>query len=287
MLRVGDFEIYLLNDGTVHVDAGGPFGLVPRALYGRTYPPDENNQIPMRLTCLLVRVGGKNIVIDTGLGEKLNEKGKAQWGLVRGPGEGLVTALDRHNLHPEDIHLVINTHLHADHCAGNTVFAPDGGGIVATFPNAEYVVQRREYYDATHTNERTRGTYFEVNFAPLIENGQMRLLDGDTEIVPGLFGIVAPGHAPGLQVIRFESGGEHALFVGDLAAYTVHFERLSWMTAYDVEPLITLESKRVWQAWALRTGATLIFQHDPFTYTAKYVEQGDKRRLIPLSNTYD
>lgn len=270
MLHLGDFEIYLLNDGTVYVDAGGPFGLVPRALFGKILMPNADNLIPMRLTSLLIRAHGKHIVVDTGLGEKLTDPMKKQWNLVREAGEGLVTALARHGLAPHEVDIVINTHLHADHCSGNTVFKPDLSGVTATFPNATYYVQRREYYDATHTNERTRATYFEVNFQPLVESGQMVLLDGDTEIVTGIWGILAPGHTPGMQVIRLESRGQHALFVSDLASYAPHFERLSWMTSYDVEPLITLESKRYWQQWALNHDASIIFQHDPQVNVGKF-----------------
>jgi glyoxylase-like metal-dependent hydrolase (beta-lactamase superfamily II) len=179
---------------------------------------------------------------------------------------------------------VIDTHLHGDHCAGNTVFNADAeDGIAATFPNAEYVVQRREYEDAMHPNERTRATYYSVNYEPLVRREQMRLLDGDTEILPGIFGVITPGHTPGHQSIRFESQGQHGLFVSDLASYAVHFERLAWMTAYDVEPLITLESKRRWQQWAVDTGALLMFQHDPKIQTARLVQQGNQRVIEPVS----
>ena len=150
----------------------------------------------------------------------------------------------------EDIDVVIDTHLHNDHCGGNTVLADDGT-LQPAFPNAVYTVQRREYEDAMQPNERTRASYIPANYAPLVESGQMRLLDGDTELAPGVFGVVTPGHTPGHMSIRIESAGEHALFTCDMATYSVHFERLGWMTAYDVEPLITLETKRRWQQWAL------------------------------------
>lgn len=290
MIQLGDFEIYLLNDGTVYVDAGGPFGLVPRALFGKVLMPDADNLIPMRLTSLFIRAHGKNIVVDTGLGEKLTDPMKKQWNLVRADGEGLVTALARHGIGPSEVDMVINTHLHADHCSGNTVFKPDMSGVTPTFPNATYYVQRREHHDATHTNERTRATYFEVNFQPLVESGQMVLLDGDTEIVTGIWGVVVPGHTPGMQVIRLASGGQHALFVTDLASYHPHFERLSWMTSYDVEPLITLESKRHWQKWAVDHDAIIIFQHDPLINAGKFSmkEPGSgKGTITPLITAFD
>jgi glyoxylase-like metal-dependent hydrolase (beta-lactamase superfamily II) len=287
MITLGEMQIAFLNDGTTHVDAGGVFGLVPRALFKHFVMPDEENLVPMTMTCLLVRANGKIVVIDTGLGSKLNDKARATWRLVVREGEGLVASLARHGVQPEDVDLVINTHLHADHCAGNTIFKPDFSGVLPTFPRAEYVVQRREYEDAMHPNERTRATYFDVNFQPLVETGQMRLLDGDTEIVRGIHGIIARGHTPAMMVIRLESKGEQALFVSDLASYSIHFERLSWMTAYDVEPLHTLESKRFWQRWALETGALLIFQHDPTMIAGRYRMVDGKARILPEITAYD
>ncbi|MCC6976001.1 MAG: MBL fold metallo-hydrolase [Anaerolineae bacterium] len=283
MIKLGDFELYLITDGTVQVDAGGPFGLVPRSLYQRYFQPDPNNLIPMALTCMLVKAGGHNILIDTGLGDKLTDRMKENWNLSRP--EGLIEGLARHGVSPDQIDIVIDTHLHGDHCAGNTSFGEMG--IVPTFPKAHYYVQKREHYDATHTNERTRATYYEVNFQPLVDSGQMTLLEGDTEIIPGIRGVLTPGHTPGHQSIWLESRGEHALFVSDLASYAVHFERLSWMTSYDVEPLVTLESKRRWQQWALDHHALLIFQHDPVIKAGYGERQGDKFLIHPTLNEHD
>lgn len=261
MLQIGDISIHLLNDCLTMVDGGGAFGLVPRKLWQRYVKPDENNLIPMIQTCLLVQANGKNIVVDTGIGTKLTDKHRRFW-QIQDEG-GLLRGLATLGLQPSDIDLVIDTHLHSDHAGGNTQFVEGSETeVVATFPNAEYVVQRREYEDAMQPNERTRATYIPLNYEPLYESGQMRLLDGDTELLAGIHGIVTPGHTPGHMSVRFESNGEHAAFLCDLASYAVHFERLGWMTAYDVEPLITLETKRKWQQWALETDATLIFPHD-------------------------
>lgn len=260
MLQIGDIKIHLIHDAQVMVDPGGTFGLVPRILWQRYLKPTEDHMVPMIMVNLLVEVGDKRIVIDTGFGNKLDEKARRIWRLERPHGE-LLDGLARLGLAPGDIDLVIDTHLHADHCSGNTRFNEDGE-IVPAFPNAEYVVQRREFDDAMQPNERTAATYYPINYQPLIENHQMRLLDGDAELAPGVFGVVTPGHTPGHMSVRFASQGENAMFVCDLASYAIHFERLGWMTAYDVEPLVTLETKRKWQAWALETGATLIFPHD-------------------------
>jgi glyoxylase-like metal-dependent hydrolase (beta-lactamase superfamily II) len=260
MLQLGDFKIHLINDSHIMVDPGGAFGLVPRVLWSRYLQPDENQLVPMHQHCLLVQVDGKNILVDSGYGRKLDEKARKMWHLTH-PNGDLIEALARAGVQPEDVSLVINTHLHADHCAGNTLFVDDGK-IVPAFPNAVHVVQRREYEDAMHPNERTAATYYPINYQPLMESGQLQLLDGDTEIAPGIQGIVTRGHTPAHMSIRFESQGQHLAFVCDLASYAVHFERLAWMTAYDVEPLHTLETKREWQKWALETNALLIFPHD-------------------------
>ena len=142
------------------------------------------------------------------------------------------------------------------------MFAEDGTTIISTFPNAEYVVQARELLDATHPNERTRSTYISQNWDVLRERGQLRLLYGDTQLVDGIWGIIAPGHTPGLMAIRIESRGEHTAFVCDMASFAVHFERLAWMTSYDIEPMVTLETKRIWQQWAFDTHAVIIFPHE-------------------------
>lgn len=261
MIQVGDIEIHLINDCRTLVDGGGPFGLVPRVLWQRYFKPDENNMIPMNYTCLFVRAAGKNIVIDTGLGTKLNDKARRIF-QIQDEG-GLLTGLANIGIAPADIDLVIDTHLHSDHAGGNTKFIEGSTEEVeATFPNAEYVVQRREYEDAMQPNERTAATYFPFNYEPLVKNGQMRLLDGDEEFVTGVTGIITRGHTPAHMSIRFESQGESAAFLCDMASYAVHFERLGWMTAYDVEPLITLETKRIWQQWALENDAIVIFPHD-------------------------
>jgi glyoxylase-like metal-dependent hydrolase (beta-lactamase superfamily II) len=267
------------------MEAGGAFGLVPRALWRGLMPPDDDNRVPMTAHCLMVRIGASNIVVDTGHGSKLSDKQKRQmdW---QSPAGGLVGGLARLGLSPADIDLVIDTHLHADHAGGNTAYDPDGQ-IVPVFPNAEYVVQRREYEDARRPNERTQATYLPMNYQPLVESGQMRLLDGDCELAPGVWGIITPGHTPAHMSIRFESGGQQAAFVCDLASFAIHFERLGWMTAYDVEPLVTLETKRRWQQWAFETRAVLIFPHDPVRPVGYFVRGDDgKGRVEPISEPY-
>ncbi len=286
MIQLGDLQLHLINDCDIMVDAGGAFGLVPRALWsGQFVPPDENNRVPMTQHNLLVQTGGRNVIIDTGYGDKIPAKQVGYMSLER-PQGGLVASLARLGLTPDDIDLVIDTHLHGDHCGGNTTYAEDGS-VIPVFPNSEYVVQRREYEDARHPNERTRATYLAENFEPLVESEQMRLLDGDTTLALGVRGVVTPGHTPGHMSIVLESKGQTAVFLCDLASYALHFEHLGWMTAYDVEPLITLETKRKWQQWALEKNALLIFPHDPLRALGRLVEGADgKRRVEKVEESY-
>jgi glyoxylase-like metal-dependent hydrolase (beta-lactamase superfamily II) len=285
MFQIGDFAVHLLNDGTIKADAGGPFGLVPRALWMPLMPWDDDFMLTLCHTCLLVQSGGRNILIDTGNGDKLPDKQKANMRLER-PTGSILAGLARLGLTPGDIHLVIDTHLHADHAGGNTRY-DEAGKIVPTFPNAEYVVQRREYEDAMRPNERTRATYIPANYQPLYESGQLRLLDGHTEILPGITGVVTRGHTPGHMSIRLHSGGQHLAFVCDLSSYAIHFERLGWMTSWDVEPLETLETKRQWQAWALQTNALLVFPHDPVRPVGHYILDAHGKGVVqPVAGVY-
>ncbi len=265
----GANRIYLIHESQTMMDAGGVFGLVPRPLYSSYITPNADNLLPMAHHCLLVQTPTQNILIDTGNGDKLNAR---QRQIVRLESNGgIPAALARIGITPEQIDLVIVTHLHADHVGGATHLDANGV-IVPTFPNAEYVVQRREHADAIRPNERTRATYFSDNFQPLIDNGQMRLLDGDIELAPGVRGVVTPGHTPGHMSVILD-GDPPILFVCDLASYAIHFARLGWMTAYDVEPLVTLENKRIWQAWALEHNPIIVFVHDSLTPVGRFIDK--------------
>jgi glyoxylase-like metal-dependent hydrolase (beta-lactamase superfamily II) len=279
MHRIGKLEIAVLHDGTVWVDAGGPFGLVPRNLFERHITPTSDNLIPMVLNCLLVRSQGLTILIDTGLGDKLSEDAALQWGLER-EGGGLIGNLASLGVAPEDVDIVINTHLHADHCAGNTRLID--GEIRPVFPRAEYWVQRMEWAEASHPDERTRGTYFKQNFAPLLTQGRLKLLHGDTRVTDGVHCVVTPGHTRGHQSVLLQDGDWKGLFVADMASYGVQMARTSWLTAYDVYPLENIRTKQRWQRWALENEAWLFFQHDPQITIARLVEEDGRKHITPI-----
>lgn len=273
MIRIADLEIGIVSDGCVHVDAGGPFGLVPRGLYGKYFQPDDTNRIHMSLNCLILRSRGKTILIDTGLGMKLSSEAIAQWDLDR-PDGSLQDALESLGITPADVDIVLNTHLHADHCSGNTIQLDDR--IIPAFPNAEYWVQRMEWAEACHPDARTRATYYAENFNPIWSEGRLRLLNGDTPVTDHITCVVTPGHTRGHQSIMLKAGDWHGLYVGDLASYAVHMARTAWLTSYDVLPLENIRTKQRWQQWALDHDACLFFEHDPEMKTARLVEKGGR-----------
>lgn len=260
-VQIGHVELHLLSDGVIWLDGGGVFGLVPRLLWEKLLPADEYNRVPLSLYCLLIHSEGKTILVDSGFGDQLDDKQRLHWGLSR-PGGGLADSLARHGVRPEAIDIVINTHLHIDHCGGNTTRRSQLEQVVPTFPAAEYWIQRLEWADAAFPNERTRAAYLEEAFSPLQSTGQLCLLSGDTRVTSEVRTVITRGHTRAHQSVVIESEGETALYLGDLATLAVHFERLAWVTAYDVEPLETIETKRSWQHWALERNALLIFPHD-------------------------
>ncbi len=278
-LTLGDIRIHVLSDGVVWWDGGGMFGLTPKVLWERVIRSDELNRVPMMLRVLLVEAGGKRILVDTGIGDKLPDKARRQINLVGQ--ERLLSDLRDLDVAPEDIDIVVLTHLHNDHCGGNTR-RNEEGEIVPTFPRAVYWVQRRELADAMFPNERTRGTYFRENVVPLEQRGQLRIIDGDTEIVPGVWTILTPGHTAAHQCVVIQGGGEYAIFLADAVSWGVFFERLAWVPAYDLEPMVSIHTKKRLARWALRHNAWLIFQHDARFGVGKLEEREGKFLVHPL-----
>jgi len=285
MFQIGEIELHLFNDATAFMDPGGLFGLVPRVLWSRYHTADDRHLIKTATHTLLIRAAGTNIIVDTGFGNNLTDTQRRF--LHISESDGTRRGLDVLGISAADIDIVIDSHLHDDHCTGNFRRAADGSRAPA-YPNAEYLVQRREFEDATKLNERTRATYRPANYVPLLQSGQMRLLEGAAEIAGGVSAIVAPGHTRGHMSVRIESDGEHAAFLCDMASLAVHFERLAWMTSFDVEPLVTLETKRRWQQWALDTEALLIFPHDTTTPAGRLTrDERGRYAVIPEPMKYD
>lgn len=253
------------------------FGVVPKALWERRIPADARNRIPLGMRCLLIEhpTAGP-VLIDTGVGNKEDPKFIDIYGIentVPGHRTMLEAALAAAGYAPEDVKVVINTHLHFDHAGGNTSI--DGSGaVVPSFPNARYLAHRGEMHYATHTNERTAASYFTRNWDMLLERGQLELVDHDVELVPGIRMRHTPGHTPWHQSIVLESAGETAVYLGDVCPTAAHVP-LPWIMGYDVEPLRTLESKRALWTEASAGGWLVIFEHDA-THAWGRLQQGPK-----------
>jgi glyoxylase-like metal-dependent hydrolase (beta-lactamase superfamily II) len=241
------------------------FGIVPKPLWERRNPADGRNRILLSMRCLLVEHDRGLVLIDTGLGNKENEKLREIYGIENSGRNGrtwLEEGLGSLGYTTHDVRWVINTHLHFDHAGGNT-FREADGVVCPTFARATYVVQRGELAWATHTNERTSASYHAHNWEALERAGQLTLFDGDGELLPWVQGRLSPGHTPYHQSIVIDGGnGEVACFLGDVCPTSSHLP-LPWIMGYDVEPLRTLESKRGLIADARREGWLLVFVHDP------------------------
>jgi len=257
-MKLGAFDIQPVTDGRFRLDGGAMFGVVPKILWEKCCQPDEQNRISLGLNCLLIRTGRKNILVDTGLGDKEDAKFQEMFAVERIP--TLRDSLKMQALALEDIHMVVNTHLHFDHAGGNTV--RENGAIVSTFPRAKYFVQRGEYEDAARANERTRASYRRENFTPVAHVDQWEFMDGETELVPGVSVVVTEGHTRHHQSIKIESEGQIAFYLGDLIPTVSHLP-LPYIMGYDLYPLQTLETKRWVLDRALSENWLLVFEHDP------------------------
>ncbi|MCU0624968.1 MAG: MBL fold metallo-hydrolase [Gemmatimonadaceae bacterium] len=266
--HVGRWRVHAIQAGGQQLDGGAMFGVVPKVLWSRRLPADERNRIPMGMRCLLVEHPDGLVLIDSGAGDKEDARFYDIYGIEQEPegcepGEiALHAALRTLGVTAHDVRWVINTHLHFDHAGGNTRRTPDGAA--AAFPAATYVVQRGEYEYATHTNERTAASYFRANFEPIARAERWRLVEGEVEVVPGIRVRPTPGHTPFHQSVLLRDGGETLCFLGDVVP-TAHHLPLPWIMGYDVEPLVTLESKRTLLAEAEAEQWTLVFEHDAHT----------------------
>ncbi len=274
---LGEFELTVVSDGTYFLDGGAFFGVVPKTMWSKKVMPDDQNRLDAGLNSLLVRTGDKNILIETGIGNKLSDR-LVQ--IYKQPAK-LLENLHAAGVAPEDIDIVINTHLHFDHCGWNTVRR--GDQVVATFPNAKYYVQEKEWEHGRLQLERDAISYMSPNYDPLLETGQMVLLNGDQEIVPGISVKVFPGHTANMQAVMIESGGgghekKKACYISDLIPTSNHLD-LTWVMAFDLFPLETIESRKKYYAWAIPERWLTVFTHDDQAPWG-YVERGERGRLV-------
>ena len=281
-MRLGNVCLGLVSDGLTRLDGAGMFGLMPKVEWQEIAEPDEQNRIPGELCCLLTEAGKQRILVDTGYGDKLSDKEYA-FACLEGKGR-LLGSLAERGVRPEDINLVINTHLHGDHCGGSTSY-DENGELVATFPRAKHDVQRQELADAMLPNERTRATYLRDNFQPLEESVQLCVLCGDRRLTDEVHVIVTPGHTPAQQSVVIESGGQTAIYLADVAPFPLHMEQLGVTPAYDVLTLVTVETRRRLARWAVENEVLLIFDHHP-EVAAGYLhptDHPDRFRVEPVA----
>ncbi len=280
-MKWGSFEVNLVSDGAFWLDGGAMFGVVPRALWAKKMPPDEKNRIRLALNCLLVRTEAGNVLVDTGCGRKYSQK---EFDIYRIENQTDVQQeLRKLNVLPEAVDYVVNTHLHFDHCGGNTLRID--GEVVPSFPDATYVVSRREYEDANHPNERTHASYMPENWKPVEDRGQLRLTEEmETALLPGITLMRTPGHTSGHQSVLVESLGRKLFFLGDLCPTSAHLP-LPWNMGYDLFPLTVVEYRKRIYRRAVEEEWLLFFEHDPEVPCGYLREEAGKYMLQPAPLT--
>lgn len=258
-ISLGDFELTILSDGTYPIDGGAFFGVVPKVMWSKRMLPDDRNFITAGLNSLLIRTGAANVLVETGIGNKLSDKLLK----IHGQPAQLLDNLAAIGLAPEDIDIVINTHLHFDHCGWNTI--RKGDDFVATFPRAVYYAPKGEWEHGRLQLERDAVSYISANYDPLIESGRMKLIHGDQQILPGISVRRFPGHTANMQAVIVTSGhsgtASTACYISDLIPTSAHID-LNWVMSYDLDPLQTIESRKQYYAKALPEGWLTIFTHD-------------------------
>ncbi len=272
--RLGNLDLAIISDGSFYQDAGAVFGVVPRVMWEPFAGPlDDRHRMTLGLNSVLLRSQGKLVLIETGVGDK-PDGGRRQ---ATPAADGTIMAdLGRLGVRAEAVDVVINTHLHIDHCGWNTRFVD--GGLMPAFPNAEYLIMRGEWEAATHPNERTRATYLADNLLPLREFGRLHLLDGETKVTDEITVVPTPGHTEDHASVVIASGGETAIYVGEMAQAVVQLERMAWVSSFDLLPLVSMETKKAVVERAIEQGSVIISVHAAFPGLGRMVRTEDNRR---------
>jgi glyoxylase-like metal-dependent hydrolase (beta-lactamase superfamily II) len=267
-VSIGDFELTVLSDGPYWLDGGAMFGVVPKPLWSKKIQADDQNRITLGLNSLLIRTGDQTVLVETGIGPKLNDKAKA----IYGHEPQLIDSLAAANVAPDEIDVVINTHLHFDHCGWNTY--PKDNKFLPTFPRAKYYVQRGEWEHAQEQHDRDKVSYNHPNYNPLVESGQMELLNGPREIVPGVSVKVFPGHTHHMQAVYVISGGKTAVYISDLVPTTSHLDA-TWVMGYDLDPIACIDNRKRFYAEAVPNEYLVCFTHDHVRPLAYIEDKGN------------
>lgn len=270
-MKLGSFQIDVVSDGTFALDGGAMFGVVPRVMWEKHFMPDERNRVRIGLNCCLIRTGRENILVDTGIGQKWDARSRDRYGIAHET--DLLSMLRARNLAPEDIDIVINTHLHFDHAGTNTI--ESGGRVVPTFPRARYIVQRGELEHAARPHDRDRASYVAADFEPVADAGQFDTVEGDAEIAPGVRVIKVAGHNRDLQCVRVDSEGETAFLFADLIPTTAHIQP-AWVMGFDLYPVESVDQKKRLLPEAINESWLCGFYHDPRVALARLDERDGK-----------
>jgi glyoxylase-like metal-dependent hydrolase (beta-lactamase superfamily II) len=255
-LQLGRFQLHEVRDGSIALDGGAMFGVVPRPLWQKHLNPDERNRITLAVRCLLIVDGERKILVDDGIGMRWDGKHRDMYGIDHRERD-LDRELSRAGLKRDDITDVVLTHLHFDHAGGTTL---EGGRLA--FPNATYHMQRRHRKWAHQPSEKDKGSFRHEDFEPLEASGRLHLLEGATELYDGVHLFISEGHTVGLQLVRVETEAGTCVFCGDLVPTTAHLKP-AWVAAYDLYPLTVIEEKKQLLAQALEEHWVLFFEHDP------------------------
>jgi glyoxylase-like metal-dependent hydrolase (beta-lactamase superfamily II) len=257
-LEIGEFMITRVLDGTFLVDGGAMFGVVPRTLWEKRAAPDRENRITLALNCYLIRGRGSTILVETGVGPDVDRRYIDFYSFRREP--GLLSALEREGVRPDQVDVVVNSHLHFDHCGGNTVRAGDKEWRPA-FPNALYIVQRGEWEQARNPIERDRPSYIPARLTALGHGDSLSLLDGDSTIRDGVEAVLVPGHTAFHQGLKVTSGGRTFFYFGDTVPTSAHID-LPYITSYDLFPVETFNNKKKLYERAVAEDWVVGFSHD-------------------------
>ena len=276
-MTFGDLELIPLLDGFFRLDGGAMFGVVPRPLWERRAAPDGKNRIRLGLRPLLVRGATKTMIIDAGIGDKMDAKSCEIYGIDRA--EDLDASMAAAGLTAADIEIVLASHLHFDHAGGFTA-RDSAGALRPRFPNARYIARTAEWEDATHPHERNRASYLPENFVPLMEAGVLDLVAADAAIMPGVRVVRTGGHTMHHQIVFIESGGRTAVFAADLMPTTAHVSE-PWIMAYDLYPMDTLAFKRAFVRDAIEREYLVFFEHDPVVVAGYIREENGRTRVEP------
>lgn len=256
------------------------FGVVPKPLWAKLFPADDLNRIQMGLNSILIKTEKELILVDTGVGALIPTKFYEYYAIERKP--DLLESLKDIGISTKEITCVINTHLHFDHCGGNT-HKNAQGDIVPTFPNAKYVIQKGEWENALNPHFRDKVSYFSDTFLPLKEHGQLQLVDGDKEIASGVYVVLMPGHTSCHQGVKVQSEWETFVFFGDMVPTSAHIG-LGYIASYDLFPVTTLETKVLFFEQAVKENWIIAFDHDPVHYFGRIKKVKEKYTFEPLQS---